>query len=155
MTTIIPTLPQKVLKGWLNKFEEKLKEFIIDEHEIEEVGECARLLLKSEILHFHDRLEIVYKYTRLYFKDYDKQDVILEKCEGLGDDKCSSLNEDTDPNAKKYSEIMDYLEESIEMILEECKGDVTMLDEYLLKKFLEMTSIFIVGLKFPQKYGFL
>lgn len=144
------------MRTWSNKLEEKLKEYIIDENEIEEIGECTKLLLDSDKLHFHDRLEIVYKYARLYFKEYDKQDVILEKWDRVGDSEFDGkIDEENDPNKHKYCQIMHYLNEWIDTILEECKGDVSQLEKYPRKMFLQMASIAIVGLRFPHKYGFL
>ena len=101
----------ETIEKMIKKLEEKLKEYIIDEHEIEEIGECVKVLLDSEKLHFHDRLEIVYKYTRLYFKDYDKQDIILEKCNQGEEEFDGHIDEENDPNKHKYCQIMHYLNE--------------------------------------------
>lgn len=144
------------IENVVDKLEEKLKEYIIDENEIEAIGRCWNALLKCENLHFYDRLDIVYKYSRLYFKEYDKQDIILVRCDEVGDDKCYiNIDEESDPNKKKYCEIMHYLGDWVDSILEQCKGDVSQLDTYPRKMFLQLWSIAIVGLRFPHKYGFL
>ena len=68
------------------------------------------------------------------------------------EEKRNLLNSNTQ---KVYTETIEWLDIGINKILEECKDNVSSLEGYTKKLFLLMTSLFIVAIKFPHKYGFL
>ena len=83
-------------------------------------------------------------------------EVITEKVEEETEiDEGDIIEDSNNPNVQKYSELLQWLEDCIDSIIEECEDDVTSLKGFLKKIFLKTTSIFIVSLKFPHKLGFL
>ena len=144
---------QDIVKTLSNKF----KELIIDEDEAEVIRKFVKIASESKELELTDRLDLIYKYARLYFKCLDKQFYSEPKTtfnKGAKEESKGNI-EYSDSNSKRYLEVTDWLFDSIEKILDQCDNDVTQLNGYKKKLFLLMTSIYIVSLKFPQKYGFL
>ena len=144
-------------KNIIQTLSNKFKEYIIDEGEAETILNLVKIAVQCDQINFYDRLDIVYKYARLYFKCLDKQ-YYQESNTNLEEDvdeEFKKKTENLDPNSERYLEVTNWLFDCIERILSQCDRDVTQLKGYLKKQFLLMTSMYIVSLKFPQKYDFL
>ena len=148
-------------KDILLKLSNKFKEYIIDEDEAEAILNLMRIAVKCDDIHLCDRLDIVYKYTRLYFKCQGKQ-CYQQSDTNFKEDAKEDVKEDAkeekeclSPNSEKYLEAISWLFDCIDRILSQCDRDVTQLQGYLKKQFLLMASMYIVSLEFPHKYGFL
>ena len=163
----------EISKEIIQKLSNKFKEYIIDEDEAEVIQNLVKIAVQSDKIHLYDRLDIVYKYARLYFKCLDKQyyqesktnleedvkeDIKGDVKEGAKEDVTENTKEEKeslDPNSERYLQVTNWLFDCIERILNQFNCDVTQLQGYLKKLFLLMTSMYIVSLKFPQKYDFL
>ena len=144
---------ENIVKTMSNKF----KEYIIDEDEAEVIRRFVKIATESHDLSLSDRLDLVYKYAKLYFKYLDKQFYHESDTNFKEDAKEESkgIIEDSNLHSKRYEEVIDWLFDSISKILDQCDNDTTKLDGYYKKLFLLMTSMYIVSLKFPHKYGVL
>ena len=60
-----------------------------------------------------------------------------------------------DQNQNEYRKAVERLSDGMDEILEFWEHDVTKLTDYKKKIFLLMSSMYLVGIKFPNKYGFL
>ena len=73
----------KLVKAVSNKFDE----YIIDEDEIFDILTAVDLILKQERLFVNDKIDIWYKYAKLYFKQSNKQESIGSHEQDVGADK--------------------------------------------------------------------
>ena len=64
------------------------------------------------------------------------------------------INKDSQ-NQSEHLKVIQRLNDGIEDLLEFWEHDVTKLTDYKKKVFLLMSSMYLVGIKFPNKYGFL
>ena len=82
-------------KNIIQTLSNKFKEYIIDEGEAETILNLVKIAVQCDEINFYDRLDIVYKYARLYFKCLDKQ---------YYQESNTNLEEDVDEEFKKKAE---------------------------------------------------
>ena len=134
-----------LVKEVSNKFDE----YIIDEDEIYDILTAVDIMIKHEMLHLDDKLDIWFKYVKLYFKQSNKQESIgTRKNENSHIDKGDLVQ-------SEYLKAFERLDDCMQDILIVWESDVTKLTDFKKKMFLLMSSLYLVGIKFPNKYGFL
>ena len=109
----------EIIKALSNKF----KEYIIDEDEADIILKLVEIALKFDQIHLYDRIDLVYKYARLYFKCLDKQ-YYLESRTNMNE-HAKDEKESIESKPKRYLEVTNWLYDCIERILDENDRDVT------------------------------
>ena len=127
---------------------EKFEEFIVDEDEIFEVMEAVDTIYDTNLVNPCDQLDITYKYAKLFFKESNKQISITTKEKNKGPEEKSQRNQ------KEHLKVIKRLFKAIKTLEKSCGGEFEHLKGFNRKIFLLISSMFIIGLKFPESYGF-
>ena len=69
-------LTEAALSKLVNRVSDKFDEYIIDEDEIFDILSAVDVILNQKGLHLDDKIDIWYKYAKLYFKHSNKQESI-------------------------------------------------------------------------------
>ena len=140
---------EQAMSNLVKQVSNKFDEYIIDEDEIYDILTAVDLMMKRKILYVDDKLDIWLKYIKLYFKQSNKQ-------ESIGTHEQDSNHIDKgDLVQSEYLKAFERLDSCMQDILIVWESDVTKLTDFKKKMFLLMSSLYLVGIKFPNKYGFL
>ena len=93
----------EMVKNLSNKF----KEYIIDEDEADIILKLVKIAFEFDQIHLYDRIDLVYKYARLYFKCLDKQ-YYLESKTNMNE-HAKEEKESLESNSEKYLEVTNWL----------------------------------------------
>lgn len=103
-----PKIVSDLVTAVLKKFEE----FIIDEDEISQLKEASYLILTNHDTVVNDKVDIIYKYAKNYFKESNKQEDVLS-VEG------KTAHEKNKQNQEEHLAVVGLLIAGINMLLKE------------------------------------